>query len=389
MPCKPAPNPCFPLTAHPSFSALLLPTPLLRYVDPVHPHPEGRTVLAPVMTVDSINQHVVKAEYAVRGELVLKSSEYSEKLKDADHGLNFDRIIPCNIGNPQDLGQAPITFPRQVLALCNYPELMEGGASEGFPDDAVRRAQTYLERIRGGTGGYTDSMGVEVVREEVAAYIARRDGHAASPGDIFLTDGASPAVKMLLQVLLRGPNDGIMIPTPQYPLYSAGVALCDGAAVSYYLDESNDWGLTVDALAAAIAPARERGVEVRALAIINPGNPTGQCMSEEKMRAVIRFCADENLVLLADEVYQENIWQTELPFHSFKKVLMDMDAGDPGRDIELVSFHSVSKGFLGECGRRGGYMELTNIDSGVRDQLYKLASVSLCSNGEVRRGVGY
>jgi len=92
----------------------------------------------------------------------------------------------------------------------------------------------------------------------------------------------------------------------------------------------------------------------------------------------VRFCSEHNLVLLADEVYQENVYDDDAEFVSCKRAayetgLLDDDA------IELVSFHSVSKGVFGECGRRGGYMELVGIDPGVQAQIYKLASAGLCS----------
>ena len=83
--------------------------------------------------------------------------------------------------------------------------------------------------------------------------------------------------------------------------------------------------------------------------------------------------------MLADEVYQENVYnKSEFPFYSFKKVAHEM--GEKYRDLQMVSYHSISKGFLGECGKRGGYYELQGFDQQVKDELYKLASISLCSN---------
>jgi len=96
------------------------------------------------------------------------------------------------------------------------------------------------------------------------------------------------------------------------------------------------------------------------------------------MKEVVRFCVKENLVLVADEVYQENIWKPDMEFHSFKKVVCMM--GPEADGLELFSFHSVSKGFFGECGRRGGYMEMYNIHPEVKQELYKLSSIDLCSN---------
>lgn len=103
---------------------------------------------------------------------------------------------------------------------------------------------------------------------------------------------------------------------------------------------------------------------------------------------------DKNLVLLADEVYQTNIFQPDLrPFYSFKKVLKDYGkSSDPkeqtmANDVELISFHSISKGVTGECGRRGGYFELCNISPEVEAQVYKMASVNLCSGLQGQIGV--
>ncbi len=148
--------------------------------------------------------------------------------------------------------------------------------------------------------------------------------------------------------------------------------------MGYILDEENGWAMHIPQLEAELYKARSKGTTVRALAVINPGNPTGQCLTIENMKAVVRFCLKEKLVLVADEVYQENIWKKGMEFHSFKKVLCMM--GDEAKGLEMFSFHSVSKGFFGECGRRGGYMEMVNIHPEVKQELYKLSSIDLCSN---------
>ena len=96
------------------------------------------------------------------------------------------------------------------------------------------------------------------------------------------------------------------------------------------------------------------------------------------MRACIRFCMKHKLVLLADEVYQENIYVDSAHFVSFRKVALDM--GEEAATAQIVSFHSISKGFFGECGRRGGYVQLLNVDEAVHAQMVKLWSINLCSN---------
>jgi alanine transaminase len=148
--------------------------------------------------------------------------------------------------------------------------------------------------------------------------------------------------------------------------------------VPYYLDESSGWGLEINELKQQLQAAREAGTTVRALVVINPGNPTGQVLSEGNQQDIVQFCKDEGLVLLADEVYQHNVYAEGKKFNSFKKVARSM--GLEGKDVIIVSYQSVSKGYYGECGRRGGYMEVTGFPKDVKDELYKLASVNLCSN---------
>ena len=105
-------------------------------------------------------------------------------------------------------------------------------------------------------------------------------------------------------------------------------------------------------------------------------NPTGQVLSRQDLEVVCKFCAENEIVLLADEVYQRNVYVADKEFISAKKVAIET----PGCErLQLVSFHSTSKGLIGECGRRGGYMELHNICPYVQSQLYKLASSGLCS----------
>lgn len=347
------------------------------------------------LTAAKMSPLVRNAQYAVRGELVLRSLDHARALKEdaAGGALPFDKIVACNIGNPQEVGQMPISFPRQVLALTACPELLaEPAVVEAMPKDVVARAQRYLREIPSGTGAYSHSKGVEVVRKEVASFIEARDGgHAADPEHIFLTDGASPAVQMGLKALIADETVGVMIPIPQYPLYSAAIALNGGRAVGYFLDESSDWSTNGQELERSLSAAKEDGTEVRALAVINPGNPTGQVMSVDSMKEVLHFCHREALVLLADEVYQENIWLEGERFTSFKKVLRDMEADGalPRGEVELLSYHSVSKGFYGECGRRGGYVEIVNVDEEAIDEMYKLASINLCSNldGQLMMGL--
>ncbi|KAF0984143.1 hypothetical protein FDP41_007320 [Naegleria fowleri] len=116
-----------------------------------------------------------------------------------------------------------------------------------------------------------------------------------------------------------------MIPIPQYPLYSATIDLCGGSQVPYYLEEESGWGLTMPELERAYEEATKKGQNVRALVIINPGNPTGQVLERSHMEQVIQFCLKKGVVLLADEVYQENNYTNgKKPFYSFNKIAYEM-----------------------------------------------------------------
>jgi len=219
--------------------------------------------------------------------------------------------------------------------------------------------------------------------------IAERDGYPADPEMIFLTSGASTGVSNILQVMISHDNCAVLIPIPQYPLYTAAIALNNAHAVPYYLKEDAAWSMDVNEMREAVHKAREEGKDVRAVVVINPGNPTGQCLSLENMEEIVKMAYEEKLVLLADEVYQTNVFddgEDDKPFYSFKKVLKSL--GEPyASNLELISFHSLSKGQVGECGRRGGFFELINFNDDAHDQIYKLASIQLCPGLQGQIGI--
>jgi aspartate/methionine/tyrosine aminotransferase len=339
-----------------------------------------------------VNPDLLEMEYAVRGPIPLRGAVLRKQ------GM---RIIPCNLGNPQALGQQPISFSRQVLSLVEDRSgiarerrlrgLLGAAAGPGgmreddlLPEDVLDRAEAILARLETGMGAYTESKGPLFIREAIARFIDRRDlreggvsGMPADPESIFLTTGASEGVRFLLELLITDKNDGIMIPIPQYPLYSATIKKCGGTQVNYYPDEDHDWNLDVSMLESSLAEASRNGIRVKGIVVINPANPTGAILDADGIRDVIGFAERHDLVILADEVYQENAYGAE--FASFARVLGK-------RSVPLCSLHSISKGFYGECGHRGGYLEVRNPPriqgsaGTLTDLLLKQASVSLCSN---------
>lgn len=334
------------------------------------------------LSIDNINPAVVEAQYAVRGEIALRAEELRNELASdpkAKDRLGFNNVISCNIGNPQQLGQKPITFTRQVACLTEYPDLMKNpDAKSLFPSDVIERAQLLLDAI-GSVGAYSHSKGVPLIRQHVAEFLQERDGFPADPESIYLTAGASAGVSNILQLLISSAQDGVMIPIPQYPLYTAALALNKAHAVEYYLSEEKDWEPDLESLETVLATASASGIRTRAMVVISPGNPVGNVLSRSAMDRIITFCHQHHLVLMADEVYQTNLFEKETrPFISFKHALLTHPNEKLRQELPLVSFHSISKGQSGECGRRGGFFEIMNFPTSVAEQVYKLASIQLC-----------
>ncbi|KAF6019464.1 GPT2 [Bugula neritina] len=300
----------------------------------------------PVLTKDTINPHVKNMEYAVRGPIVLKAANIEEELK---KGVEkpFTEVVRANIGDCHATGQVPLTFLRQVLALATYPELMNGST---FPADVKDRVKRLLEGCKGGSiGSYSASPGVEVVRGDIAQFIQERDSQKCDADNIFLSTGASAGIKTILELLNApgegGKKPGVMIPIPQYPLYSATLTEFNMHQINYYLNEENHWSLDTSELQRALDAAREC-CHPKAICVINPGNPTGQVLSKENIQSIIKFAHKEGLFILADEVYQHNVYDPSKQFHSFKKVLSEM--GPAYASQQLASFMSTSKGYMGE-----------------------------------------
>ncbi|XP_040583627.1 alanine aminotransferase 1 isoform X2 [Lepeophtheirus salmonis] len=329
------------------------------------------------INVDNLNPCIKNMEYAVRGPLVIRATEIEKEILSGVQ-KPFPDVIKANIGDAHAMGNAPIKFLRQVLALVTYPELLD---SPDFPEDAKKRARDIRAGCKNGSvGSYSDSAGIEIIRRHVVDYIEKRDGGIKSDWtNVILCAGASEGIRAIMKLLTNPFGEttrpGVMIPIPQYPLYSASLAEYNMTQIGYYLNEAKNWTLDVSELERSITDARKK-CNPRAIVIINPGNPTGQVLARQTIEDVIKFAYKEKLFIFADEVYQDNVYAEGSAFHSFKKVLFEM--GDPYDKMELASFMSCSKGYMGECGIRGGYTEIVNFDPQVKAMLLKSVSAKLC-----------
>ncbi|KAJ6151860.1 hypothetical protein N7497_006179, partial [Penicillium chrysogenum] len=326
-----------------------------------------------VLNVDNINQHVRDAK-RVRGELAVKAETCRQRLLDGDKSLPFESVIFADIGNPQQLDQKPITFFRQVLSLVENPSLLEN-------PEVLKESLGYKQDV-------IDGPGLSANMQSVGAYITarvRRGFVTASPSslrsvmaslptpqDLFLTAGASSGVSTILSVICNDPNAGVLVPIPQYPLYTASLTLLNATAFLTSSRRRRHRGTDINAILKSIEDAKAAGTDVHTIVMINPGNPTGTSLSPNDIKQVLNVAAKESLVVITDDIPNER-------FQGRKE--------KPGKynNVELVSLHSISKGMVGECGHRGGYFELAGFDPLVHEQIYKLVSIG-CDRRSSHKG---
>lgn len=331
-----------------------------------------------VMNKETITKLVQNAEYAVRGPVAIRAAGIKKEMG-AGKAFKFDKLVPMHSGNPHALGQPPITFGREVLSIMMHNQFGQKVDYGRYSKDSLDRAKYYQANIDpAAIGGYAGhSSGYDPVKKDVIDFIQRRDNIEIDPSNLYLSTGASEAVEIAIRLLINEPNDGIMTPCPNYPLYSAACTLMDGKEIPYELDEDKNWGLNMKTIEQAYKNARDKGINPKGIAVLNPGNPTGQVLTKKNLSDVLQFAHSNKLVVIADEVYQENIYGKH-KFYSMHSILEEL--GDPIKSsLELMSMHSISKGFTGECGLRGGYFEFVNFDAFAKEMIYKLKSMKFCA----------
>lgn len=271
-------------------------------------------------------------------------------------------VIDLSSGDVQKSGMKPFSFIRQVLAVCIYPELVE---NQTLPVDVRQRAQTLLDACEErSVGSYTDSSGLNHVRQSIAEFITSRDGVPCSPNNVFISSGSQRALMVMVKLIASTEWDvptGVLSPVPcrhtlPMLLDEAGVTL-----EPYMLNKDQGWAVDMKELHRAVTDARSH-CQPKAIFISNPGIPTGHVQGRKSIQEVIQFAAAESLLLLVDEVYQDYVFEDGAKHISYKKTLFEMGPVYSDK-VQMVSFHSISS--LGECGLRGGYMELVNLDPGV------------------------
>ena len=324
------------------------------------------------LKVSNINQNVVRAKYGLRELLASQAQKVREGLQHG-HKYPVNEVLQTNACNPHLFGHSPITFNRQVLSCMLNLELRD---AKIYSKDVIDRADYYANKMGYPLGAYAPDIGYTIVMKNVANFLERRDGIPADPDDVFLTDGVTSGMNIVMRIITDGPKDGILVPGPHAPLYGALVTVHRAQAVPYYLADEGGWKIDIDHLQKTYDEQTKKGITLKAIFVNNPGNPTGKVLSQDEIQQVVDFARRNRLIILADEVFQDTVYKEGASFTSFKKVV----ATDKKGPVDLFSFHSASSALLGEGGFRAGYFEVYNLNSEVHDHFKKLKTMHVCSN---------
>ena len=265
--------------------------------------------------------------YDVRGPIVEAARQMEEE---------GQKIIKLNIGN-----LAPFGF--------DAPEEIQQDMILNLPNSS----------------GYSDSKGIFAARKAVMHYTQQQGVQGVTLDDIYLGNGASDLIAMATNALLND-GDELLVPAPDYPLWTAVASLSGGKPVHYLCDEANGWLPDLEDIRAKITP------RTRAIVVINPNNPTGVMYPDALLREIVQIAREHNLIIMADEVYD--------------KVLYDgvrhTALASLSTDVLTLTFNSLSKAYRA-CGYRAGWMIVSGDKTMARDYiegLNMLANIKLGSN---------
>ena len=265
--------------------------------------------------------------YDIRGPVLEKARQMEEE---------GHKIIKLNIGNLAVFGLEP-------------------------PDEIVQD----MIRNLSSAAGYTDSKGLFAPRKAVVHYCQEKNIQGVTVDDVYLGNGASELIVMALNALLNE-GDEVLLPAPDYPLYTAAVSLSGGRPVHYICDEKSDWNPDIADIRAKITP------QTKAIVVINPNNPTGALYPESLLREIVQVAREHNLIVFADEIYDKTLFDGNT--HTSIASLAD--------DVLFITFNGLSKNYR-SCGYRAGWMVVSGEKRYAKDYiegLNMLSSMRLCAN---------
>ncbi|WP_199155512.1 pyridoxal phosphate-dependent aminotransferase [Chromobacterium sp. ASV23] len=265
--------------------------------------------------------------YDIRGPVL----EHAKKMEDEGH-----RIIKLNIGNP-----APFGF--------------------FAPDEIIEDVIVNLPAA----SGYSDSKGLFAARKAIMHYAQQKNLPNVAMDDIIIGNGVSELIVMAMQALLDN-GDEVLVPAPDYPLWTAAVSLAGGKAVHYVCDEEHGWFPSIDDIRAKITPSS------RAIVIINPNNPTGAVYPPALLQQIVDLARQHQLIIYADEIYDKVLYDA----------VKHTSIASLAPDLFVVTLNGLSKNYRA-CGYRAGWLVLSGEKTHAKDYiegLNMLASMRLCAN---------
>ena len=234
-----------------------------------------------------------------------------------------------------------------------------------FGFDAPEEIQQDMIRNLPNSAGYSDSKGIFTARKAVMHETQRQGIAGVTVDDIYLGNGASELITMATNALLDN-GDELLLPMPDYPLWTAATSLSGGTPVHYLCDEQNGWMPNLADIRAKITP------RTKAIVVINPNNPTGVLYSDALLKEIVAIAREHGLVILADEVYDKVLYD------GVKHTPM----GSLSTDVLTLTFNSLSKSYR-SCGYRAGWMVVSGDKRSAKDYiegLNMLSNMKLCSN---------
>lgn len=272
--------------------------------------------------------------YDIRGPVLKQAQKLEEE---------GQRILKLNIGNPAPFG---FEAPEEVLmdVIKNLPQ----------------------------SQGYCDSKGLFSARKAVMQHYQAKGLLSLDTDDIYIGNGVSELIVMAMQGLLNN-GDELLVPAPDYPLWTAATNLSGGKAVHYICDEQSDWFPDIEDIKAKIT------VKTKGIVIINPNNPTGAVYSKELLEQIVELARQHNLIVFSDEIYSKITYDDAV--HVPLATLAD--------DILIVTFDGLSKAYR-VCGFRVGWMMISGAKKHARDYisgLEILASMRLCANVPMQHAI--
>ncbi|MGQ5523060.1 pyridoxal phosphate-dependent aminotransferase [Chitinimonas sp. PSY-7] len=273
------------------------------------------------------SQKLDKVCYEIRGPAMARAKQME------DEG---QRIIKLNIGNLAVFGFEP---PEELIhdVIANLPH----------------------------SGGYTDSKGIFPARKAIMHYAQQKGIKGVTVEDIYIGNGVSELILLSMNALLDN-GDEVLVPAPDYPLWTAAVALSGGTPRHYTCDEENEWLPNLDDIRAKITE------NTRAIVVINPNNPTGALYPDEVLQGILQIAREHSLIVFADEIYDKMLYDG----HQHTSI------ASLAEDVFCVTFNGLSKNYRA-CGYRSGWMVLSGDKRHAQDYIDGLnivASMRLCAN---------